>query len=83
MGLAVGGMKGSAADWALIKEAYFQNFEEFERAFCDRFWGVDKQRDLYLQLNYGRYDRGSRSEYFLDLVRQAGFLTEKISVREW
>nr|CAH7717818.1 unnamed protein product [Callosobruchus chinensis] len=77
--LAVSCLKGMAADWAGIKEQSFTSFSAFEQLFIARFWGVDKQRDLFLQLNYGHYEPGgSRSEYFLDLVNQASFLSEPI-----
>nr|CAH7758418.1 unnamed protein product [Callosobruchus chinensis] len=77
--LAVPCLKGMAADWAGIKEQSFTSFSAFEQLFIARFWGVDRQRDLFLQLNYGHYEPGgSRSEYFLDLVNQASFLSEPI-----
>nr|CAI5829092.1 unnamed protein product [Callosobruchus analis] len=37
-----------------------------------------KQRDLFLNLSYGRHESGSLSEYFMNLVNQANFLTERI-----
>nr|CAI5833877.1 unnamed protein product [Callosobruchus analis] len=78
VGLAVSCLKGAAADWAEAKEDTFGNFEEFQRAFIARFWGVDKERDLYLHLCYGKFERGSLSEYFLNLIKQASFLSEEI-----
>nr|CAH7758347.1 unnamed protein product [Callosobruchus chinensis] len=54
--LAVTCLKGTAADWAAIEEQIFTFFTAFEQMF--RFWGVDKQRDLFLQLNYGHYELG-------------------------
>lgn len=78
IGLATACMKGAAADWVLFKESSFKSFADFETAFCNRFWGVDKQRDLFLNLNYGRYESGSRSEYFLSMVNQSYFLSEPI-----
>lgn len=78
VGLAVACLKGAAADWVAIKESSFKTFKDFENGFSNKFWGVDRQRDLFLHLNYGRYERGSCSSYFLDMVNQAGFLSEKI-----
>lgn len=75
LGLVLTCLKGTAADWASIKEKTFLSFDDFETAFVSRFWGVDKQRDLFLKLNYGQFEGGSRSEYFLDLFNQAGFLS--------
>ncbi|XP_074026872.1 uncharacterized protein [Leptinotarsa decemlineata] len=79
LGLAVTCLRGAAADWIAIKESSFNSFQDFTTAFTDRFWSVDKQRDLVLDLHYGRYESGSRSDYFLNLISQASFLTEKIT----
>ncbi|KAG5879511.1 hypothetical protein JTB14_004736 [Gonioctena quinquepunctata] len=78
-GLALACLKGTAADWGSIKEDSFTTYEDFEKAFKDRFWGVEKQRELFLELTYGRFESGNRSEYFLNLVCQSVFLDEKIS----
>ncbi|KAG5866581.1 hypothetical protein JTB14_007229 [Gonioctena quinquepunctata] len=74
-GLALACHKGTAADWGSIEEDSFTTYEYFEKAFKDRFWGVEKQREL----TYGRFESGNRSEYFLNLVRQSVFLDEQIS----
>ncbi|KAG5886588.1 hypothetical protein JTB14_011300 [Gonioctena quinquepunctata] len=78
-GLALACLEGTAADWGSIKEDSFTTNEDFEKAFKDRFWGVEKQRELFLEFTYGRFESGNRSEYFLNLVRQSVFLDEKIS----
>ncbi|KAG5892733.1 hypothetical protein JTB14_001104 [Gonioctena quinquepunctata] len=78
-GLALACLKGAAADWGSIKEDSFTTYEDFEKAFKDRFWGVEKQRKHFLELTYGRFESGNRSEYLLNLVRQSVFLDEKIS----
>ncbi|KAG5889765.1 hypothetical protein JTB14_003859 [Gonioctena quinquepunctata] len=46
-GLALACLKGTAADWGSIKEDSFTTYEDFEKAFKDRFWGVEKQRELF------------------------------------
>lgn len=76
--LAINCLKGSAADWASLREHTFKNFNDFENAFGDRFWGVDKQRELYLELNYGKFESGKRADYFLHMVNQASFLSTPI-----
>lgn len=67
LGLVLTCLKGTAADWASIKE---KSFDDFETAFVSRFWGVDKQRDLFLKLNYGQFEGGSR---FLICLTKRGF----------
>nr|CAI5862205.1 unnamed protein product [Callosobruchus analis] len=64
IGLAISCLRGTAADWAAIKENCLTSFEDFETAFINRYWGIDKQRDLYSNLCYGRYENGSRADYF-------------------
>nr|CAH7765237.1 unnamed protein product [Callosobruchus chinensis] len=78
VGLAISGLRGTAADWASIKEDSFPTFTDFEHAFIERYWGMAKQRDLFLNLSYGRHESGSLSKYFMNLVNQANFLTERI-----
>lgn len=78
LGLVLPCLKDTAADWAAIKESTFANFDDFEDAFINRFWGVEKQQDLFLKLSYGKYQLGSRSEYFLDLFNHASFLSTPI-----
>nr|CAH7729530.1 unnamed protein product [Callosobruchus chinensis] len=78
IGLAITCLRGSATDWASIKEKSFTSYGIFREMFINRFWGVDKQRDLFLHLNYGKFESGSRAEYFLNLVNQASFLSESI-----
>nr|CAI5822142.1 unnamed protein product [Callosobruchus analis] len=76
--LAISCFRGTASDWASIKENSFVSFDDFEIAFISRFWNIEKQRDLYLNLCYGRYENGSRSEYFSNLVNQASYLSEPV-----
>nr|CAH7762550.1 unnamed protein product [Callosobruchus chinensis] len=78
VGLAISCLRGTAADWASIKEDSFPTFTDFEHAFIEQYWGMAKQRDLFLNLSYGRHESGSLSEYFMNLVNQANFLTERI-----
>nr|CAI5835658.1 unnamed protein product [Callosobruchus analis] len=76
--LAISCLRGSAIDWATAKEHSFINFKCFESAFLDRFWGVERQRDLFLELSYGQFQEGSRAEYFMNLASQASYLSEPI-----
>ncbi|KAG5883308.1 hypothetical protein JTB14_008595 [Gonioctena quinquepunctata] len=49
-GLALACLKGTAADWGSIKEDSFTTYEDFEKTFKDRFWGVEKQSEYFLNL---------------------------------
>lgn len=82
VGLAAGCLRASAADWIAVKEPSLKDFEDFEQAFRNRFWGVENQRELFLEIRYGKFETGSRSEYFLNLINQARFLEEKISDKD-
>lgn len=68
VGLAVGCLRGSAADWGVVRESSFTTFKEFEVSFLNRYWDTERQRDLYMELNYGRFETGNMAEYFLNLV---------------
>nr|CAH7738504.1 unnamed protein product [Callosobruchus chinensis] len=68
LGLAVGCLRGSAAEWGSIKEDTLIDFNSFKQAFKDRFWSIEKQRELYMNLVYGAYRNGSRADYFLDFT---------------
>ncbi|KAG5864530.1 hypothetical protein JTB14_027728 [Gonioctena quinquepunctata] len=57
-GLASASLKGKSADWGSIKEDSFTTYEDFQKAFKDRFWGVEKQREHSLELTYGRFESG-------------------------
>lgn len=78
VGLAIGCLRGNASDWGVIKEASFETFQDFEQAFLNRFWGVEKQRDLFMDLNYGQFKTGNMADYFLHLAGQAAYLSEPI-----
>lgn len=82
MGLATGCLKGTAGDWVAVKEPSFKTYEDFVHSFKSRFWGLDKQRELFLEIQYGRFESGNRSDYFLNLINQASFLEEKISDKD-
>nr|CAH7738807.1 unnamed protein product [Callosobruchus chinensis] len=77
--LALGCLRGSAAEWAEIKEDSFRSFVDFVEAFKNRYWGVDEQRSLFYEIKYGKFESGSRADYFLKLARLAKFLSEKIN----
>lgn len=80
--LSVNCLKGTAADWVATKETSFKNYDDFKKAFEDRYWGLEKQRELYWEIKYGRYRSGNYSDYFLDLINQANFLSNKIPDEE-
>lgn len=44
--------------------------------------GDRKNRELFLELKYGKHEIGNRCDYFLNMVNQANFLPEKISESE-
>lgn len=75
-------LRGSAADWAATRENSFDTFENFEAAFRDRYWGVENERELFLELKYGEYRSGNRADYMLKMAGKAAFLTEKIAETE-
>nr|CAH7764166.1 unnamed protein product [Callosobruchus chinensis] len=79
LNLALGCLRGSAAEWAEIKEDSFRSFVDFVEAFKNRYWGVDEQRSLFYEIKYGKFESGSRADYFLKLARLAKFLSEKIN----
>lgn len=80
--LAVNCLKGAAADWVAIKESSFIKYTDFVKAFKNIYWGLDKQRELFLEIKYGRYETGKRSDYFFKLVNQAKYLSQNMSDEE-
>lgn len=80
--LAINSLRGAAADWAEIKEHIFITFDDFEGAFKEKYWGVEKQRELYLDISYGRFENGSRAEYFINYITEAKFLSEAIPMQK-
>lgn len=83
VGLAVACLKSSAGEWAAYKEESFRNFRDFEIAFRERYWGTSQERELYLDLKYGKYRGGNtRADYVLRLVKQSKFLTEPVNESE-
>lgn len=60
MSLISGCLKGSEAYWLTIKEFSFENSSDIENSFKIRFWGVEKQRKIFL--TYGRFEKGSREQ---------------------
>ncbi|CAH1994739.1 unnamed protein product [Acanthoscelides obtectus] len=80
--LVTGCLRGSAAEWAEIKEDSFDSFQSFIDAFMDRYWGVKEQRALYYEIKYGKFRSGSRADYVLRMAKLASFLTDKISESE-
>ncbi|CAH2001327.1 unnamed protein product [Acanthoscelides obtectus] len=80
--LVTGCLRGSAAEWAEIKEDSFDSFQSFIDAFMDRYWGFKEQRALYYEIKYGKFRSGSRADYVLQMAKLASFLTDKISESE-
>lgn len=76
--LAIGCLRGSAADWGQLREDSFVSLEEFKKAFFQRYWSRDDERDLFHRLKYGKYTQGSRADYFLKQVKSSSYLSEKI-----
>lgn len=73
-------LRGSAQDWAEIK--HFKNFLEFKDAFLKRYWGIEKERESFLKIKFGSYERGSRADYFLKLIKEAEFLSDPLGETE-
>nr|CAH7749729.1 unnamed protein product [Callosobruchus chinensis] len=82
LNLALGCFRGSAAEWAEIKEDSFRSFVDFVEAYKNRYWGVDEQRSLFYEIKYGKFESGSRADYFLKLARLAKILSEKINHKD-
>lgn len=80
--LAVNALKGSAAIWGEIKRELFVDFACFKSMFLSRYWDADKERAAYQKLQFGRYERGSKAEYFLQAVREAKYLSEKLAEQD-
>lgn len=82
VGLALNCLKGSAGEWAGYKESSLSSFEQFKEAFKSRYWGVEEERKLFLELKYGKYRTGSKADYFLKLARQSSFLSDTIAEKD-
>ncbi|KAJ8926998.1 hypothetical protein NQ314_020561 [Rhamnusium bicolor] len=80
--LAIAGLRGSAADWGQLKEGACTSFEVFEELFLARYWGVREERELFQKIKYGTYERGSLSEYFLKIIKEARYLSDPLSEGE-
>uniref|UniRef100_V5GHR5 RNA-directed DNA polymerase n=1 Tax=Anoplophora glabripennis TaxID=217634 RepID=V5GHR5_ANOGL len=72
--LAVNALRESAADWGQIKQDCCRNFNDFKIMFFDRYWNVNIQRIAFRKLRFGTYERGSRADYFLKVVKEASYL---------
>lgn len=79
LALAVASLRGSAADWGAAKGSSFEDIDQFYEAFQRRYWGVEQERELFLEIKFGKYQRGSRADYFLKMAGQAAFLSVKIA----
>nr|CAH7716349.1 unnamed protein product [Callosobruchus chinensis] len=60
LNLALGCMRGSAAEWAEIKEDSFRSFVDFVEVFKNRYWEVDEQRSLFYEIKYAKFESGTR-----------------------
>lgn len=76
--LAINCLRGTALEWAENREEGFVDFQTFSEAFKNKFWGIEHEKDLYYEIRYGKYKTGMRAEYFLNLYKQASYLSEKI-----
>lgn len=79
---AVNNLRGSAADWGQIKETVMTEFGKFKNMFLSRYWGPEEERELFNKIRFGRYERGSRADYFLKIVREADFLSKPLPEKE-
>lgn len=76
--LAINALRGSASVWGDVKRAEFVDFEEFKRLFLARFWGAEKEREAYQRLQFGNYQSGSRADYFMNMLRESRYISNKI-----
>lgn len=79
VGLIINTLRGSAADWAVLKESSFKNVDDFKNAFMKRYWNAEQERETFLNLKYGRYEKGNRADYFLKLAKESTYLSNGFS----
>lgn len=56
-------LEGPPLKWFQSFEDSFENFDDFQSAFLDRYWGLDKQQNLRMELYLGKYAAGAPSRY--------------------
>nr|CAI5842451.1 unnamed protein product [Callosobruchus analis] len=78
VGLAMSCLKQSAADWAMNKEQKLGCYDDFRRAFRERYWNAEHERALYYDLKYGEYMGGNRGDYLLKVAGSASYLSNPI-----
>ncbi|VEN53305.1 unnamed protein product [Callosobruchus maculatus] len=78
VGLAINCLRQSAADWALNKEKNLASYDDFKRAFRERYWNAEHERALYYDIKYGEYTGGSRGDYLLKIAGSASYLSNSI-----
>lgn len=76
--LVISCLRGSAQDWAVTKRDCFVALERFIEMFLERYWGVEQERELFFNIKYGRYESGSKADYFLKMAKEAAYLDTKL-----
>lgn len=56
--------KGKARLWADAFLATYSNYNQFKMSFNEHFWGADRQLQVKLQLEAGRYSEGPFVDHF-------------------
>lgn len=74
--LAISALKGSAKNWASRSRESFFDFQDFEYAFAEKYWGIKIQRETYEKLVYGKYSHmdSSMAEYFVEKRMESSYL---------
>lgn len=80
--LAVAALRGSAAAWGQVKEPDLRSFADFDRAFVNRYWSVEIERETFTKLKFGAYENGSKADYFLKQICDLQYLSHKMSEKE-
>lgn len=70
-------LRGSAQDWADITD--FDSFEHFKDLFLKRYWDIEKERETFSKVKFGKFENGSMADYFLKVVKEAKFLTQPLT----
>lgn len=65
---------GSTKAWGLVWGKRINSMSMFNEKFLASYWGEDKQRKLRFELYNGRFEHGSMTQYFYDVVAKANYL---------
>nr|CAI5850130.1 unnamed protein product [Callosobruchus analis] len=63
---------------AMNKEQKLGCYDDFRRAFRERYWNAEHERALYYDLKYGEYTGGNRGDYLLKVAGSASYLSNLI-----